>query len=60
MDDGDAVNLALLMLRVAVGGVMLAHGLNHLFRGGRIPGTAGWFESLGMRPGRVHACLMSS
>jgi putative oxidoreductase len=59
MDDGDAVNLALLALRVAVGGVMLAHGLNHLFRGGRIPGTAGWFESLGMRPGRVHAWLAS-
>ena len=59
MDDADALNLALLVLRVAVAGVMLAHGLNHLFRGGRIPGTAGWFESLGMRPGVVHAWLAS-
>ena len=38
---------------------MLAHGINHLFGGGRIPGTARWFESLGMRPGVVHAWLAS-
>ena len=59
MDDADAVNLVLLVLRVAVGAVMLAHGINHLFGGGRIAGTARWFESLGMRPGVVHAWLAS-
>ena len=59
--DGDvnAVNAALLVLRVAVGAVMLAHGYNHVLRGGRIPGTARWFESLGMRPGVLHAWLAS-
>jgi putative oxidoreductase len=59
--DGDvnAVNLALLVLRCGVGGVMLAHGLNHIYGGGKIAGTAGWFESLGMRPGRLHAWLAS-
>ena len=31
---------------------MLAHGVNHIVGGGKIAGTAGWFESLGMRPGR--------
>src|SRR5215211_686906 len=58
-DDIDAVNLALLMLRVTVAAVMLAHGVNHVIGGGRIAGTARWFESLGMTPGRVHAWLAS-
>jgi putative oxidoreductase len=38
---------------------MLAHGINHVFGGGRIAGTARWFESLGMRPGPLHAWLAS-
>src|SRR5262245_29401506 len=38
---------------------MLAHGVNHVFRGGKIPGTARWFESLGMKPGVLHAWLAS-
>ncbi len=38
---------------------MLAHGINHVLGGGRIAGTARWFESLGMRPGRLHAWLAS-
>jgi putative oxidoreductase len=59
MSDMDAVDLALLVFRVSVGAVMLAHGYNHIFGGGRIPGTARWFESLGMRPGVVHAWMAS-
>lgn len=54
-----AANLGLLMLRVAVGGTMIAHGYNHIWGGGRIAGTAGWFESLGMKPGKLHAWLAS-
>ena len=50
-----SVNLAALVLRLAVGGTMLAHGWNHAFGGGKLPGTARWFESIGIRPGRVHA-----
>jgi putative oxidoreductase len=57
--DVDAINLALLVLRWGAAGVMLAHGLNHVFGGGRIPGTARWFESLGVRPGVVHAWVAS-
>jgi putative oxidoreductase len=38
---------------------MLAHGLNHIFGGGKIAGTARWFASLGMKPGIVHAWLAS-
>jgi putative oxidoreductase len=57
--DSAAVDLALLLLRGAVGGVFLAHGINHIVGGGRIAGTARWFEGLGMRPGIVHAWLAS-
>lgn len=59
MNDVDAVNLALLLLRVTVGAVMLAHGINHIFGGGKIAGTGRWFESLGMKPGPLHAWLAS-
>ena len=45
----------LLILRVVLGLTMAAHGYNKFFGGGRIPGTAGWFESIGMKPGTVHA-----
>ncbi len=57
--DSEAVDLALLVFRCAVGAVMFAHGYQHLFRGGKVQGTAGWFESLGMRPGILHAWLAS-
>ena len=57
--DLDSINLALLALRCGVGAVMLAHGINHIFGGGKIAGTARWFASLGMKPGIVHAWLAS-
>ena len=54
-----ATNLALLILRVGLGAVFLAHGINHIFGGGKIAGTGRWFESLGMRPGFLHAWTAS-
>ncbi|HUF32675.1 MAG TPA: DoxX family protein [Acidimicrobiales bacterium] len=57
--DAAAADLALLLLRVVLGVVLLAHGVNHIIGGGRIAGTARWFESLGMRPGIIHAWLAS-
>ncbi|MER2087057.1 DoxX family protein [Rhodococcus sp. (in: high G+C Gram-positive bacteria)] len=53
----DAVDAGVLILRICLGLTMAAHGYGKLFRGGRIPGTAGWFESIGMRPGSVNAWL---
>jgi putative oxidoreductase len=53
----EGIDIAALILRVTVGGTMIAHGWNHAFGGGRLPGTARWFESIGLRPGRVHALL---
>lgn len=49
------IDLAAALLRAIVGGTMIAHGWNHAFGGGRLPGTARWFESIGIRPGRLHA-----
>ena len=59
MEDIDALNLGLFVFRTVVGIVMFAHGYNHVFRGGKIAGTGGWFESLGMKPGVLHAWLAS-
>ena len=57
--DVDGLNWGLLVLRVGLGLVVIAHGYNHIFGGGKIEGTAAWFESLGMRPGKLHAWLAS-
>jgi putative oxidoreductase len=50
-----AVDLALFALRASLGFMILAHGLNKFFGGGKLPGTARWFESIGMRPGYPNA-----
>ncbi|WP_280302029.1 DoxX family protein [Nocardia abscessus] len=52
-----AYDAGVLILRVCLGLTMAAHGYNKFFAGGRIPGTAGWFDSIGMKPGIVHARL---
>ena len=52
----DGLYAGALLLRVVVGLTMAAHGLNKFFGGGKIPGTARWFDSMGMKPnGKVHA-----
>ncbi len=56
----DEANLGILILRVLVGLTMAAHGYAKYFSGGRITGTAGWFDSMGMRPGKIHAHLAAS
>ena len=56
----NATDVALLILRVALGLTMAAHGYNKFFSGGRIAGTAKWFDSIGMRPGTVHAGLAAT
>ncbi|UGT61260.1 DoxX family protein [Nocardia asteroides] len=48
-------DIALLLLRVVVGGTMIAHGVNHWIGGGKIAGTGRWFESLGLRNGPLQA-----
>lgn len=52
MDD-----FALLLIRLVLGVVMIAHGLNHWRGGGRIEGTARWFTGLGLRNGTLQAWM---
>lgn len=47
------LDVAALVLRLALGPMLVLHGLNKV-RGG-LAGTAGWFESLGLKPGWLHA-----
>jgi putative oxidoreductase len=53
-------DVGLLILRLVLGVTLAAHGLNKFFGGGRIPGTARWFESIGMKPGTFHAAVAAS
>jgi putative oxidoreductase len=51
-------DLALLLLRVVIGAVVMAHGLLKLGlvgKGGSPSGVAGWFNSIGLRPGMFWA-----
>ena len=59
MSDLDAINLVLLMFRVAIGGMIAAHGYNHIWGSGKIAGTAAWIDSMGMRPALAQAWLAS-
>jgi putative oxidoreductase len=52
-----STDVALLILRLLLGLTLAAHGLNKFFGGGRIPGTARWFASIGMQPGTFHATV---
>jgi putative oxidoreductase len=52
MNEADAVAL---LLRLILGVVMIAHGLNHWRGGGRIEGTARWFTGLGLTHGTLQA-----
>lgn len=53
-------DVGLLILRLVLGLTLAAHGFNKFFGGGRIPGTARWFESIGMKPGRFHAAVAAT
>jgi putative oxidoreductase len=55
-----AYDVGLLILRLALGLTLAAHGYNKFFGGGRIPGTARWFESIGMKAGTFQAVVAAS
>ncbi|HYB39440.1 MAG TPA: DoxX family protein [Mycobacterium sp.] len=55
-----AYDIGLLILRLVLGLTLAAHGYNKFFGGGRIPGTARWFESIGMKPGTFHATVAAT
>jgi putative oxidoreductase len=55
-----AYDVGLLILRLVLGLTLAAHGYNKFFGGGRIPGTARWFESIGMKHGTFQAVVAAS
>ena len=59
MSDADALNLVLLVLRVATGAMLFAHGWVHLKRVRAGPGVANWFASLGMRQPVLNAWVVT-
>lgn len=51
----------LLLIRVVLGSIMVAHGAQKLFGwfgGHGLAGTGGWLESMGFKPARVHASVV--
>ncbi|MDR7167345.1 putative oxidoreductase [Nocardia kruczakiae] len=49
------VDLGLLLIRLALGPMLVLHGWNKIFGPGGLAGTTNWFGSLGLRPAAVHA-----
>jgi putative oxidoreductase len=52
MGKGAGIELARLVLRLGVGGTMVAHGVRHARS---LKGTAGWFESIGFERPELQA-----
>lgn len=53
----DSFDVAVLILRLWLGAVMVAHGVNHARS---LDGTAGWFASKGFRHARLNAALSAA
>jgi putative oxidoreductase len=54
------MEIGLLLIRLVIGGTLAAHGAQKLFGwfgGFGIAGTGGWLESIGFRPGKLHAVI---
>lgn len=54
-------DVGILIVRLIVGGLFLAHGAQKLFgwfRGAGLSGTAGWFESIDIKPGFFMALMV--
>jgi uncharacterized membrane protein YphA (DoxX/SURF4 family) len=53
--------MALLILRLVLGGLLVAHGAQKFFGsfgGHELKGTAGFFEQIGLKPGRAMASTL--
>jgi putative oxidoreductase len=59
MSNLDALNFALLLSRVWIAIMIFAHGYRHVKSIQSGPGMANWFESLGLKPGPLHAWVVT-
>ncbi|MFE9924544.1 DoxX family protein [Streptomyces sp. NPDC005774] len=50
----------MLVIRLALGPMLVVHGANKVFGPGGLGGTTAWFASLGLRPAWVHARLAAA
>ena len=49
------LDLGMLILRLALGPMLVLHGSNKVFGPGGLDGTTRWFAALGLRPAAAHA-----
>lgn len=49
------LDLAMALVRLALGPMLTVHGLNKVFGSGGLAGTTRWFAGLGLRPAAWHA-----
>lgn len=54
------VDLGMLLVRLALGPMLFAHGWNKVLGSGGLGGTTRWFEGLGLRPAWLHARLAAA
>lgn len=53
-------DLTALIMRLAIGPMLIAHGANKVGGKGGLEGTTRWFDGLGLRPAWVHARLAAA
>ena len=54
------VDLGTLLVRLALGPMLILHGLNKVAGPGGLAGTTRWFHNLGIRPAWLHARIAAS
>ena len=56
----ETVDVLLLIVRLFLGLMIFSHGCQKFFRGGRVAGTAGWFDCIGIKLDKLHAYVAAS
>jgi putative oxidoreductase len=51
------MNVVLLVVHLFLGLTIFVHGYRKFFGGGKLAGTAGWFDKIGMKPGKLNALM---
>ena len=60
MADRSEADLPALMLRLAIGPMLIVHGANKVWGAGGLEGTTRWFDGLGLKPAKLHARLAAA